>query len=44
VLGLTPTGRPVHVVCGRNSLGRLVWITVYAPKMPKWRDARTRNR
>ena len=44
VLGFTPAGRPVHVVCGRNSLGRLVWITVYVPAMPKWRDARTRNR
>ena len=43
-LGFTPVGRPVHVVCGRNSLGHLVWITVYTPAMPKWRDARTRNR
>jgi hypothetical protein len=43
-LGFTHEGRPVHVVCGRNSLGRLVWITVYVPTMPKWRDARTRNR
>ncbi len=43
-LGFTSEGRPVHVVCGRNNLGHLVWITVYVPMMPKWRDARTRNR
>jgi hypothetical protein len=43
-LGFAPGGPPVHVVCGRNSLGHLVWITVYVPAMPKWRDARTRNR
>ena len=43
-LGFTPEVRPVHVVCGRNSLAHLVWITVYVPAMPKWRNARTRNR
>ncbi len=43
-LGFALEGRPVHVMCGRNSLGHLVWITVYIPTIPKWRDARTRNR
>ena len=42
--GVTPTGRPVHAVCGQNRQGHLVWITIYVPSMPKWRDARTRNR
>ena len=44
VLGFTPRGRAVHVLCGQNSLGHLVWITVYVPSMPKWLDERTRNR
>lgn len=43
-LGFTPGGRPVHLVCGRNKRGHLVWITVYVPTTPKWRDARTRDR
>jgi hypothetical protein len=43
VLGFSPEGIPVHVVCGKNSLGHLVLITVYIPSMPKWKDAYTRN-
>ena len=43
VLGFMPRGRAVHV-CGQNSLGHLVWITVYVPSRPKWLDERTRNR
>ena len=36
--------RDVHVVCGRNSYGWLVIITVYVPSLPKWRTPRERNR
>ncbi len=43
-VGATSAGTPVHVVCGRNQAGHLVLITVYIPRMPKWRDPRTRNR
>ena len=42
--GYSDDGRPVHVICGKNASGHLVWITVYIPKMPKWRDPQTRNR
>lgn len=35
-------GSPVHVVCGRTKQGRLIVITVYRPKMPKWLDERRR--
>lgn len=44
VLGFTPDGRAIHLVCGRKPGGPLVLITVYLPTMPKWCDARTRNR
>jgi len=44
VLGFTPDGRAVHIVCGRNHFGHLALITVYLPTMPQWRDPRTRNR
>jgi hypothetical protein len=43
VLGYTG-GDPVHVVCGLTRQQRLFLITVYRPRMPKWRDERTRNR
>ena len=43
VLGFTPDGTPVHVVCGRNPSGHLILVTVYIPNMPKWRDPYTRN-
>jgi hypothetical protein len=44
VLGLTPSGIPVHVVCGMSRGGRLILITVYIPSMSKWKDPHTRNR
>jgi hypothetical protein len=44
VLGFTFEGTPVHVVCGKNRAGHLLLITVYIPKMPKWKDPYTRNR
>jgi len=43
VLGYA-SGQPVHVVCGMTRQHKLFLITVYRPKMPKWRDERTRNR
>lgn len=44
LLGFTPAGMPVHVVCGKNRAEHLLLITVYIPAMPKWKDAYTRNR
>ncbi len=38
------SGQPVHVVCGMTRQHKLFIITVYRPKMPKWRDERNRNR
>lgn len=35
VLGYSPAGRPIHVVC-TTSLPLLVLITVYEPKPPRW--------
>ena len=43
-LGFLADGRAVHVVCGGTRQERLIWITVYLPGLPKWLDARTRNR
>lgn len=36
--------QPVHFVCGVTRQGVLILITVYRPTVPKWKDARTRNR
>ena len=36
--------RDVHVVCGRNTDGWLVIITVYIPRPPKWRTPTERDR
>lgn len=44
VLGFTPEGIPVHIVCGKNPSGHLIVITVYIPGMPKWRTPYERNR
>jgi hypothetical protein len=35
--------RDVHVVCGRNTSGWLVIITVYLPRPPKWITPRQRR-
>lgn len=37
------SGRPIHVVCGRNRSGWLVLITVYIPTMPKWKSPTERS-
>jgi len=44
VLGFTTAGKAIHIVCGMNRDEHIVWITVYLPTMPKWKDPRTRNR
>jgi hypothetical protein len=44
ILGFTAEGTPVHIVCGKNPSGHLTLITVYIPKMPKWRNPYERNR
>lgn len=44
IYGDTPGSLPVHIVCGKNSLNHLFIITVYIPKMPKWKNPRVRNR
>ena len=33
--GMTPLGRPVHVVC-TTTKAVLILITIYEPKLPKW--------
>jgi hypothetical protein len=43
-LGYTTDGIPIHIVCGRTSSNHLFIITVYIPKMPKWKDPHTRNK
>ncbi len=42
-LGFLHDRIPVHIICGRNPIGRLFLITVYIPTMPKWKDPYTRN-
>lgn len=44
VVGFTTENIPIHVVCGKTSSGNLIWITIYIPTMPKWRDPFTRNK
>ena len=43
-VGFTKEGMPIHAVCGKNSAGHLIIITIYIPTMPKWKDPYTRNR
>jgi hypothetical protein len=42
-LGFATDQNPVHIVCGRNRSGHLILITVYIPRLPKWKDPYTRN-
>jgi hypothetical protein len=44
LLGHTKQDKPLHIVCGKTNLRRLLLITVYIPQLPKWLDPRTRNR
>jgi hypothetical protein len=43
LLGYTPEGIPIHVVCGRKVSGHLILVTIYVPTMPKWKDPSTGN-
>lgn len=43
-VGFTTEDIPIHIVCGKTLSGNLIWITVYIPTMPKWRDPFTRNK
>lgn len=36
VVGFTDEGKPIHVVCGRRN-GRIVIVTIYIPKPPKFK-------
>ena len=36
--------QPLHIVCGRTKTDKLVIITVYRPREPRWVDPRTRGR
>ena len=42
VVGFTDQGIPVHVVCARRT-ARLVIVTVYVPRPPKFRSAYERG-
>ncbi|QQR80969.1 MAG: DUF4258 domain-containing protein [Deltaproteobacteria bacterium] len=37
-------GKSVHVVCGKNKLGKLIVITVYIPTPPKWETPTKRRK
>lgn len=43
VNGTTAAGSPLHVVC-TTAQPTLIIITVYEPRMPKWKSPRERNR
>ncbi|MGH9792349.1 MAG: DUF4258 domain-containing protein [Candidatus Acidiferrales bacterium] len=40
--GQSTTGRPIHIVCA-TSHSLLIIITVYKPKLPKWRTLTERS-
>ena len=44
VLCKLPDGSFLHLVCGMDSDGWLIIITVYRPKEQKWADERTRKK
>ena len=43
-VGCDRRSRWLHVLCGRFDQPWMVVITVYLPRMPKWKDPWTRNR
>lgn len=43
LIGAKLKGRSLHVVCGKRD-GRILVVTVYEPKPPKWIDYKTRSR
>ena len=43
LIGAVLMNRSLHVVCGARG-GRILIVTVYEPKLPKWIDYKTRSR
>lgn len=43
LIGAELLNRSLHVVCGAKG-GRILIVTVYEPKPPKWIDYKTRSR
>lgn len=43
LIGATLLNRGLHIVCGTRG-GRILIVTVYEPRMPKWIDYKTRSR
>ncbi len=43
LIGVKPKGRNLHVVCGKRD-DRILIVTVYEPKPPKWLDYKTRSK
>lgn len=43
LIGAELTSRSLHVVCGRRD-DRILVVTVYEPKLPRWIDYKTRIR
>ncbi len=43
-LGYSTDSIPIHIVCGKTSSNHLFIITVYIPKMPRWKNPHTRNK
>ncbi len=45
VFGITASGRPLHVVCGKTGDDQLLVITAYEPNLEEWEvDWRTRKK
>ena len=42
VLGYSANNGPIHSVCGKNTDGWLLLITVYVPTKPKWKTPEKR--
>lgn len=42
-VGRDQSGRWLHVLCGNFDRAKLLVITVYEPRPPKWQDAWTRS-
>lgn len=43
IVGQGLDSRWIHVLCGNFYDGKLIIITVYIPKLPKWKDPFTRR-
>ncbi len=43
LIGAKLINKSLHIVCGSRD-GRILIVTVYEPKLPKWVDYKTRSR